>query len=452
MTITVVNMIPKSNSGETNQDSEPNLAVNRENPLQIAGSAFTPNPQGPGNAPIYVSVDGENTWSLNPIVPSRSSTADITLRFGKKNLYAGIIKQPTKPQLVYEVLRTKDFTNSTLMEVLLRRKGVDQPWIEVFAPVNGSHSGKDLLYVGNNDFGNQPLTATIDISLDGASSAPTFNTIRIDSRAGTTDPQDAPAIRPAIHDDGRVYAAFYEWTSFNRQNNIATSNVVVVRDNNFGMPNSNVFSALVDTNDGGHGVRVVSNIRVPFDIELGQQRLGGDLSLAVDPTNSSTVYLAYAEQKLGGIYTLHVIRSIDGGSTWSSDLRSIESATNPALAINDSGRVGFLYQQFIDNRWNTHFEMTSDGFKTRQDSLLATVPADNPPSQFDPYLGDYDYLTSVKNDFYGIFSTSNEPNKVNFPSGIIYQRNADFDAHKLLDEDGSTEVSISIDPFFFKVT
>jgi hypothetical protein len=27
-TITVVNMIPKSSSGETNQDSEPSLAVN----------------------------------------------------------------------------------------------------------------------------------------------------------------------------------------------------------------------------------------------------------------------------------------------------------------------------------------------------------------------------------------------------------------------------------------
>ena len=40
--VTVVNMIPKANSGETNQDSEPNLAVNPRNPQHIAGSAFTP--------------------------------------------------------------------------------------------------------------------------------------------------------------------------------------------------------------------------------------------------------------------------------------------------------------------------------------------------------------------------------------------------------------------------
>ena len=41
-TVTVVNMIPRLSSGETNQDSEPNLAVNPANPLEIAGTAFTP--------------------------------------------------------------------------------------------------------------------------------------------------------------------------------------------------------------------------------------------------------------------------------------------------------------------------------------------------------------------------------------------------------------------------
>ncbi len=50
-TFTVVNMIPRSLSGESNQDSEPNLAVNPENPLQIVASAFTPNLAGAGGCP-----------------------------------------------------------------------------------------------------------------------------------------------------------------------------------------------------------------------------------------------------------------------------------------------------------------------------------------------------------------------------------------------------------------
>ena len=43
--VLLVNIIPRSLSGETNQDSEPTLAVNPANPLHIVASAFTPDPQ-----------------------------------------------------------------------------------------------------------------------------------------------------------------------------------------------------------------------------------------------------------------------------------------------------------------------------------------------------------------------------------------------------------------------
>jgi len=39
---------------------------------------------------------------------------------------------------------------------------------------------------------------------------------------------------------------------------------------------------------------------------------------------------------------------------------------------------------------------------------------------------------AVGKDFYGIFSAGNTPNQANFPNGIKYQRNADFNAHVLL--------------------
>src|SRR6266513_3029973 len=65
--VMVVNLIPRSLSGESNPDSEPNLAVNPANPQLIVASAFTPNPAGSGDAPIAVSTDGGNTWSLHAI-------------------------------------------------------------------------------------------------------------------------------------------------------------------------------------------------------------------------------------------------------------------------------------------------------------------------------------------------------------------------------------------------
>src|SRR5712692_2826026 len=82
--VKVVNMIPNSRSNETVQDSEPNLAVNPANPFQIAGSAFTPDPMGGPNAPIYISTDGGNTWSLRMVVPGNSpagGTGDISVGF-----------------------------------------------------------------------------------------------------------------------------------------------------------------------------------------------------------------------------------------------------------------------------------------------------------------------------------------------------------------------------------
>ena len=39
--VTLVNMTPQSRSGETNQNSEPHIAVNPSNPQQLVSTAFT---------------------------------------------------------------------------------------------------------------------------------------------------------------------------------------------------------------------------------------------------------------------------------------------------------------------------------------------------------------------------------------------------------------------------
>src|SRR5215510_293392 len=138
-TVLVVNMIPRSLSGESNQDSEPTIAVNPANPLQIAGSAFTPDPGNGNLAPIFTSLDGGKTWTLKSIVPSSaadgSATSDITVAFSTSSnrLYAGIIRvpfPPNRPRL--NILRTDDFQSSATMKVLVDRtgSGVDQPYVQ----------------------------------------------------------------------------------------------------------------------------------------------------------------------------------------------------------------------------------------------------------------------------------------------------------------------------------
>jgi hypothetical protein len=472
--IQVVNMVPKSNSDEVFQDSEPHLAVNPTNPQQIAASAFTPDPMGGPNAPIYVSTNGGLTWRLNPIVPSGAGqffpTGDITTAApGRRSdddddddddgddngddngrrLYAGILRTPGS--LLFNALRTPDFLSPTIMSVLLSRSDEDQPWAQVVKVRSGPDAGKDRLYIGINDFNALPRSATVEQSLDAAVAAPAFTSARIEQR--NTSGQDGPQIRTVAHRDGTVYAVFYGWRDFDITNRV-TADVVVVRDDNGGA-GATPYTDLVDANDGVAGVRVVQNITFTFNSILGQTRLGGNPSIAVDPRNSSTVYLAWADAQTS-LSTLHIRRSTDRGQTWGADLRSIANATNPALAVNSRGHVGLLYQRLTgtapNQRWETHLERSSNGGAAWGDSVLANTPAATPVPTFQPFLGDYDYLMAVGRTFYGIFSANNSPNRANFPSGVRYQRNVDFATNRLLGLDGSTIIPTSIDCFFVKCT
>lgn len=226
------------------------------------------------------------------------------------------------------------------------------------------------------------------------------------------------------------------------------------------------FGNLLDPSDSLAGRIVVSNIRVPFENfshnNFGQERfVSSNLSIAVDPTNSSRVYVAWADFPGGsGPYTLHVRRSDNRGSTWTStDLLTISNATNPALAVNSAGKVAFLYQQntptgaaLANQRWVTRVRRSTNQGASWDDLILANTSAATPVVTFLPYIGDYVHIQAIGKDFYGVFSASNFPDLANFPQGVTYQRAVNFNTRQLFRTDGVTTVAVSIDPFFFKIT
>ncbi|HKG78398.1 MAG TPA: VCBS repeat-containing protein [Pyrinomonadaceae bacterium] len=450
--VRVVNMVPPTLSGETSQDSEPFLALNPDFPRRMAGTAFTPNPGYPTittPAPVYLSQNSGSSWVLNTIVPSSGAlgTGDITVAGtsdGTGNrFYGGILSVPGS--LLLKLLTTTDFTTSTLMTTQISRSQVDQPFVQGLR-----NSSVDRVFVGNNDFNVQPATATVDVTANGGT---TWNSARIEKRT-TTCGQDWPSIRPAVARDGTVYAAFFRCTNWN--GSAAIIDVVVVRDDTWGT-GATPFTALTDPSDGLPGMRVVTNVTIPWvnGPALGNQRIGSTLSLAVDPNNSNIVYVGWADRVGNGdIYTIHVRRSTNRGVTWSNaDLLTVTNATNVALAIGINGTVGAVYQQVTGSgasqRWVTTLVQTRNGFAGRQYTVLATVPATAPAPAFQPYLGDYIHLLAVGSEFRGIFSANNTPNLANFPQGVIYQRQVNFSTMTLLN--GGATVAISIDPFFFSV-
>jgi hypothetical protein len=458
--VTVVNMIPNAQSNETGQDGEPNLTVNPGNILQIAGSAFTRNPTGATTtAPIFVSINGGATWTMNNIVPSGNGmTGDITLRFGSANfLYGGTLRGGAG--LTMNILRTSNFTGAAAMSLLRSRANVDQPYVQTGATAGGL----DRVFVGNNDFNAAGgRTATSDRTLSGKVAAPVWSALRVEPR--TTCGQDGPPIRTAVHPDGTIYSIYYRYRPPAPCVTPLASDVVVVRDDNWASV-APTFAALTDPGDGLAGRIVVSNIRVPFinssQATFGQERfVSSNVSIAVDPSNSSRVYIAWADYP-GGVppYTLHVRRSDNRGVTWTAaDLITISNATNPALAVNSVGKVAFIYQQntpqgvpLANQRWETHVRRSINLGVNWDDMILANTSASSPVATFIPYIGDYVHILAQGKDFYGIFSASNLPTLANFPQGVAYQRNVNFGTQQLFRTDGVTPVAVSIDPFFFKI-
>jgi hypothetical protein len=457
ISISVVNMIPNSWSGEQNQDCETGISFNPSNPNELVGTAFTfDNPAGSSAvspamsgawAPVYYSTDGGSTWSLQKTLPSGAGavlpTFDVTVRFSgdAQMIYSGLIDAASN-----SIVINRATNPTTQMTTLVTRSG-DQPFVEAI-----TSGGNDKVYVGYNDSGGSG--ATIDQSLDAATAAPPAGFNQVTPPPDARNSSAGPKVRVAIHSSGTVYAAFYS------QNSDGTFDVVVVKDLNWG-GSSPAYNALTDSGDHKKGVRVATSINADpsgtEDADFGNDRRGWELAIAVDPNNADRVYIVYSDGTTAANYTLHVRRSTDGGQTWLADSRTIVKAKNPGLAINDDGDVGFLYQQVVgatgSSSWVTIFEQTSDDFGSQTSHTLCTTPSSTPSPATDmaTYIGDYAKLQASGRDFFGTFAADNTPDTVNFPSGITYQRNADWTTKQLLNTDNTTPVSVSIDPFFFSV-
>ena len=160
----------------------------------------------------------------------------------------------------------------------------------------GAGTGNDRVYVGNNDF-NAAVAVAPPRSTSRSTEPPqpppppsNFVARRIEPRA--TNGQDLPPIRPAVHIDGTVYAAY-----FGRRAG-GLSDVVVARDDDWAA-GATQFAALLDSGDGLAGQRVVTGRNIPFENfgTMALERLvASDLSIAVDPRDSRRVWVAWGDR------------------------------------------------------------------------------------------------------------------------------------------------------------
>lgn len=436
--VALINMIPADDSEENTQNPEPFLAVNFSDPSYVAASY-----DGAGSAPIFVSEDSGQHWTYSYIVPSTDEypVFGITIAASTNpgELFVGVYGWVSLyGDAFMKFFRTDDYTASTIMEERLLQTMVGQkPYVQ------SSPNPDQRVYIGNTKGRESIIYVSDDAGNNFTQNVLNF---RGNNAARLSQPPYSPTVRPAISGDGTVYVTHLEASR-------GGSDLIIVRDDNGGVGDA-PFQDLIDPSDNIAGKIVEKNIPNLHNRRIGLHETSAPrLSLAVHPSNSQILYVAWEDTgRLGDINGLHIKQSLDGGRTWSENLRYVRNAINPCLAVSKDGTLGFSYQAFSNGRWTTRLEQTKDAFDTRVNTILSSFsPTITPRQGTHGPLGEFMHLIAVDGEFWGVFSAINTPNEANFPNGVTYQRLADFSTQTLSDADGNP-VEISVDPFFFRVS
>jgi len=479
--VRVVNMIPPMFGNETTWNPEPSIAVHPTDRGLLAASAFllgTDVCEGTAVSPILVSRDTGATWSIVCALPTPGLAgmppSDVVLRWGTRGrrLYAAFIwSLPDHPQSL-QLFSTDDVFAPHPMQFVMGHDLVDQPDLLVI-----DRKGHDRVMVSGSykNADSTPQTAAI-LWADDPKRGTAFTRIGLEHRV--IGGQNF-AVRLAAHPSGRVYAMYDAVPAVLDTSNTTFLDFVVARDDLLGA-SKNPFEALREQprpsmppicpiGDGLPGVRLVRCRPFAYDAfgasgnAFGfQRRLPVLMSVATDPTDrrGNTVYVAWADSSGADHQRVTVAKSSDGGQRWGL-LLSIPNATNPSVAVDNLGRLGFLFQQLaIDssaNRWVTRLLVSRDNMKHAREYVLASTPALAALVRVQPYIGDWVELHTRGSEFLGVFSAANIPDSTNFPNGIVYQRRVSLKSGRLLARqpvDGSVsgnQIAPSIDPFFFRV-
>ena len=348
--------------------SEPMLAENPENPLQLAGgSKFFTNPAKYAfQIGSYFSSDGGCTWTDGGLLPGfadRGRVSDITMAYGPGGrVYALVLylaKNFIESGIAVSTSTDGGRTFGQPVAIYDNSTGAvfgDKPWIAV----DMSHGPRrGAVYVawsydtgapcGYGNFCIQHLG--FSRSLDGGrtfapvqfaeGSAP-FCTNAVPGHAtGDTRCDAVLGATPAVEPDGTlaIAYAYFDLTSGIQGHPLIATRLVVVT-----------------SRDGGQTwtapVRAVTIHDTPPVVPPDNYRAFPLPAFAADPSHSGRLYLAWMDQQQGQSNIL-VATSSDNGQTWSAPLRvndgpsgsgaNADNASQPALAVAPDGVVSVTF-------------------------------------------------------------------------------------------------------------
>ena len=427
---------------DTAGDSEPSIAINPLNTNQISITAFSGGWGSPGNAIIWNSSDGGNTWSRQATIlqpPNAPGTngqcpCDQDIDYQRGNLMAGTFLS-LNPTDVYTALTSNpgnaaswnwhttggvaDKTNST------GPGNTDQPW--TLTNRDNAVAAQDNVYVAYDNFSVNPIGMRIAVSL--GVNPPNFTR---DNQSGTSggtaivNPGHRLAVDPR---NGWVYSLFQtntgagnpgDWAvtyRLNRSidggqtwtlNGSPTGIQIAAANSTQGIGPTTTFDA------NGNCVAPQPNNLYKFGAV--NALLGGIDHAAVDPNNGD-VYYVYGTRDGGtGNNRLSIVRLTDNGAG-GLNLGAAHFVTGqvqaalPSVAVASNGVVGVLYTTFDGPsggfpQFTAHLAMSEDHGVTFSDFVLKQFlsPANDNNNCRQRVLGDYQQMKAVGNTFYGVFT------------------------------------------------
>jgi len=492
--VSIVDLIPAAYSTDSMGNSEPNIAVNPLDPNAIAvsadllGSGAGARFCAPDRSAVMLTLDGGATWAMTcPL--RRWPTGSNPLRYNGPGDQSIDFSADGQVLFATYVSPLADMAGNTITRAIGVTEWADPAALSIqeLTPAKGVNDGDQPYGVASRVKGSRTFVMGLNQSSGAGANKCSHGVVWLLDVVAAAQPACVArregvwteAVRPAVSASGAVYALFLTTLKYPSNDLVLVGGTLP----NSGPPTFGKLREVLDAGrrlgsekcasggDGMVGVRLRRCITVaddqvpdppPYPPPMGFQARGSnDAALAIDPHDDSHLVIAYGDSAPGDLATLHLVDvhlsspAISGSTTWTeTELSVVHNGLNPAVAMDADGRVGFLYQRWIDSTatqsfWETHIAIANSDSSAFQDVVLSRTPGRIPGyGNKNPYVGDYLALVSVGTSFYGVFSASNDPR---FHCGTMYLRQVQNVASPCATRSLPAGVPVSIDPFFFKL-
>jgi hypothetical protein len=402
--------------------NEPFVAVNPTNTNEIVVSSFAFGTARNPDAALFYSTNGGTSWTLQFIVPSPSAGVaipnDWTFAYDSAGTLHGAVLGGEPTPNVYQGMTTNPTSlaawswtgGGTPVNTAASTGHADQPWIalqdgKVFIAYNDLHSNRDERVAVSNDNG---ATFTID------------NRVNNGPHPGSV----VAGTRIATDGAGNVYSIFGVGSRISR--GVSDVTYYLNRSSNDGItwdfnPNSAIGGIIIDSgvsaqacfrpDQGGTCTQSSNNWFAGINNLLGNvtaiapDKTGSHVYVLIgkeDPTGTDRIYLA-AYQRVGAnlVKSSEIVISPAG-----------ERSALPSITVKDDGSIVMMYETYgADGKVHIHVASSEDFGASISSDIeaysftplpLAQVNPGNPNA--DREFGDYDFLMSIDNTFYGVFA------------------------------------------------